>query len=61
MFRRQGPLKIAPARLSEATEAWNMTKDTQSIATLEAFIRRFGDTYYGDLAKVRLVELKKVE
>jgi formylglycine-generating enzyme required for sulfatase activity len=49
----------APARLSEAAEAWDRTKDAQSIAALEAFIRRFGDTYYGDLAKVRLAELKQ--
>src|SRR5262249_50842614 len=36
-------------------------KDTTSIPVLEAFIRRFGDTYYGDLAKVRLAELKQGE
>ena len=53
----------APAisRSSEAAEAWDRTKDSASVAALEAFIRRFGDTYYGDLAKVRLAELKKVE
>ncbi len=51
----------APTRLSEAAEAWTVTKDTQSIAALEAFIRRFGDTYYGDLAMVRLAELKQAE
>lgn len=43
---------------SEAERAWDRTKDTTSIATLEAFIGRYGDTYYGDLAKVRLAELK---
>jgi formylglycine-generating enzyme required for sulfatase activity len=45
----------------EAAEAWDRTKDTTSIAALEAFIRRFGETYYGDLAKVRLAELMRAE
>src|SRR5262245_24979607 len=46
---------------SEAERAWAAAKETTSIAALEAFIRRFGDTYYGDLAKVRLAELKRAE
>src|SRR5262245_4586348 len=48
-----------PTRPSEAAEAWTATKDTANNAALEAFIKRFGDTYYGDLAKVRLAELKQ--
>src|SRR5262245_42757654 len=40
--------------LNEAAEAWDKTKDTTNVATLEAFIRRFGESYYGDLAKARL-------
>jgi formylglycine-generating enzyme required for sulfatase activity len=52
-------LPPAPARHSEAADAWSVAKDTKSIATLEAFIRRFGDTFYGDLAKERLAELKQ--
>ena len=34
-----------------------MTKDTTTPAVLEAFIKRFGDTYYADLARLRLREL----
>jgi uncharacterized caspase-like protein len=45
----------------EAAEAWDRTKDTTSIPVLDAFIRRFGDTYYGDLARVKLAELKQAE
>ena len=48
-------------RLTDAGEAWAMTKDTQSIPTLEAFIRRFENTYYGDLAKVRLADIKQAD
>ncbi len=51
----------APARLSEAAEAWDRTKDLTDVSAFEAFLRRFGDTYYGDLAKVRLDALKKAE
>jgi formylglycine-generating enzyme required for sulfatase activity len=49
------------AQPGAAAEAWDRTKDTTSIAVLETYIRRFGDTYYGDLAKVRLAVLKKAE
>jgi hypothetical protein len=42
---------------SEAERAWAVVKDSTSVAALEAFIRRFGDTFYGDLAKARLTEL----
>jgi uncharacterized caspase-like protein len=43
---------------SEAAEAWTLTKDTTRPTDLETFIRRFGDTYYGELAKGRLEELR---
>jgi uncharacterized caspase-like protein len=49
-----------PQRLSEAAEAWDRTKDTTSIAALEAFISRFNGTYYADLARLRIGELNKV-
>jgi formylglycine-generating enzyme required for sulfatase activity len=58
-----GQAKLAepalPWRLSEAAEAWAAVKDTTSIAALETFIARFKDTYYGDLARLRIDELKK--
>jgi uncharacterized caspase-like protein len=47
----------AAAIAGEAAQAWGVTKDTTSTAALEAFIKRFGDTYYGDLARLRLREL----
>jgi hypothetical protein len=51
----------AQPQSSEAERAWALAKDTTSIPALEAFIRRFGDTYYGDLAKVRMAELTRLE
>jgi hypothetical protein len=53
------PAQPAPARLSEATQAWDRMKDTKSIQALEAFISRYKDTYYADLARLRMEELKK--
>jgi uncharacterized caspase-like protein len=50
-----------PPAISEAERAWNAAKDTKSVPALQAFINRFGDTYYGDLAKVRLQELEQAE
>jgi uncharacterized caspase-like protein len=55
------PSAPPPARLSEAAEAWSVTRDTGSVAVLETFIQRFGDTYYADVAKVRLAELRQAE
>ncbi len=48
-----------PARLSDAAEAWAATKDATNIAVLEAFIARYKDTFYAQLARARIEELKK--
>jgi formylglycine-generating enzyme required for sulfatase activity/uncharacterized caspase-like protein len=50
---------VAPARLSEAAEAWDRTKDTASITVLEAFIARYKDTFYAELARAQLDKLKE--
>jgi formylglycine-generating enzyme required for sulfatase activity len=44
---------------SEAERAWDRTKDTTSVALLEAFIARYKDTYYADIARARVEDLKK--
>jgi caspase domain-containing protein/CHAT domain-containing protein len=49
------PAKAAPP--SEAAEAWERTKDA-TIPGLEAFLQRFENTPYGDLARARLRELE---
>lgn len=43
---------------SEAERAWDRTKDTTNVTLLEAFIGRYGDSYYGDLAKARWAALE---
>jgi TPR repeat protein len=44
---------------SEAAVAWGVTLNTTSVAVLEEFVRQFGNTPYGPLARARLEELKK--
>ena len=52
------PPSATPAQ-SAAAEAWSHVKDSKSIGELDAYVRRHGDTFYGDLAKTRLDDLKK--
>ena len=50
---------VTPQRWSEAAEAWDRTKDSTSIPALEAFMARFTGTYYADLARLRIEDLRK--
>jgi uncharacterized caspase-like protein len=43
----------------EAERAWAVTQNNTSIAVLEDFIRQFGATPYGSMARARLDELRK--
>ena len=47
------------AASSDAAEAWALVRDSDNQAALAAFIRRYGDTFYGDLAKARQAELQR--
>src|SRR5262249_42214353 len=53
------PPAITPSLNDLAAQAWTATKDTQSQSILEEFIRQFGATPYGAMARARLEELKK--
>jgi uncharacterized caspase-like protein len=55
---RPNPPAQPPARLSEAAEAWDRAKDTNSVTVLEAYISRFNGTFYADLARAQLEKLK---
>jgi hypothetical protein len=57
------PAAVRPASDSgahEAAEAWRAAKDTRSLPVLEAFIARYGDTFYAELARARMAELRKL-
>ena len=43
---------------ADAAQAWAVTKDTTSAAVLQDFIRQFGKTPYGSMARARLKELQ---
>jgi hypothetical protein len=45
--------------LTEAERAWAVVQANPGIAALEAFVRRFPDSFYADLARGRIDELKK--
>jgi hypothetical protein len=54
---KDGPPQGAAAK-SEAAEAWDAIKDTTNPALLEAFITRYATTFFAEIAKARLDELK---
>jgi formylglycine-generating enzyme required for sulfatase activity/uncharacterized caspase-like protein len=52
---------VGPPALDPAAQAWAEAKGSTSQAVLESFIRRFGDSFYADLARARLDELKAAQ
>ena len=48
-----------PPQTSEAERTWPWIKDTNNQSVLENFIKQFGDTPFGAMAKARLAELKR--
>jgi Caspase domain len=56
------PPQVSPPQQGvedQAAKAWAATQNTTSVAVLQEFIRQFGGTIYGGLARARLGELKK--
>jgi len=45
-------------RLSEASQAWSATKDTANLDVLDAFVVRYRDTFFAELARARIEELR---
>ena len=48
----------SPPTSESASEAWKAAKESESIQVLEAFIARFDGSFYAEMAKARLSELK---
>jgi hypothetical protein len=42
-----------------AAQAWTGVQDTTSIALLEAFVKRYPDSFLADVARARIKELKQ--
>jgi uncharacterized caspase-like protein len=55
------PPAAATSPSDEAARAWSVTQNTTSIAVIEDFIREFGSTAYGSMARARLAEMKKTQ
>jgi len=53
------PPSVAAVPIDRAAQAWMVTKDTTSVGVLEDFIRQFGNTPYGSMARARVEELKQ--
>ena len=51
----QGPVPS----VDPAAQAWAIAQNTTSVAVLEEYIRQFGSSSYGGMARARLAELKK--
>lgn len=52
----------APAPASAeaaAADAWPLVRDTSNVAAIDAYLRRFGETFHGDIARMRLEQLKR--
>lgn len=58
----QEGLQSAPPKADQgADSAWAAVKDSTSTPALEAFIKRFPDSFFSDLARVRIGELKQLQ
>lgn len=56
----RAPTSPAPSS-ADIAEAWRAVSANNNPTVLEAFVRRFGDSIYGDLARARIQELKAQE
>jgi uncharacterized caspase-like protein len=57
--RPEPQISQPPPGPSEAERAWALTQNTTSQAILSDFIKRFGDSFYGTVARARLDEMQK--
>jgi hypothetical protein len=53
------PPAVVATASEEAARAWSVIQNTTSVAVIEDFIRQFGNTAYGSMARARLDEIKK--
>lgn len=52
-----GLISLSP--LSEAERVWRLTKESRDSAVLKAFIARYRDTFYAELARARLKAIEQ--
>src|SRR5215813_13143989 len=54
-----GDFAPGPSTSGDAAHAWTVAERSTDPAVLEAFIKYYGDTFYGTMARARLAELKR--
>lgn len=54
----RGHEAASAAQVSEAERAWTAVKDTDDVAVLQAFLDRYGSSFYAALAKARIERAK---
>jgi hypothetical protein len=53
-------LQSTPAmQTGEAERAWDRIKDTANVSLLESFVTRYRETFYAEMARARIEDLKK--
>lgn len=57
MEAKAEPAKPQPP--DPALEAWNATRSTESIDVLSAYVAKYKDSFYAEIAKARIEELKR--
>ena len=55
------PPQLKQETPSQAAEAWRAVEHSNDEAVLEAFIKRFGETAFGDFARARLAEVERTK
>jgi hypothetical protein len=62
-FRNGGtqsaPPQASPQTQDEAAKVWSVIQNTNSVAVLEDYVRQFGSSVYGSIARARIAELKE--
>ena len=53
------PVKPQPPPPDPAMEAWNATRGTESVDVLSAYVAKYPDSFYAELAKARINEIKR--
>ncbi len=61
IYLKGGGAPSAVVPVSAAAEAWTIIKDTKNVDDLAAFIERFPDSFYSDLAKARQKKLDQTK
>jgi uncharacterized caspase-like protein len=62
-FSPPSPVAVAPplTNSGEAAQAWALVKDTANPTILEAYAKQFDNTFYAEMARDRVMQMRKAE